>query len=327
MTLVRIIKNWDWPDLMRQTPYNRGIWDNIQFTVDPVEECDFVVMLNNNMNCESIVRCPKENIWTLMQEPYVKGYSDWMVEGHESFSRVYTHHIPYDDHQYFISHPAIPWHVNKSFDQLSQMNIPEKSKDLSWIVGNALNIPGHFKRFSFLQFIRDKSPFDIDLYGRAVRVIEDKWDGLAPYKYSLAVENSCTTDYWTEKIADCFLSWTIPFYYGCTNLEEYFPEESFIRIDIDQPEIAVNQIRSAIENNEWEKRLPALEAAREKVLNRYQLFPLLAKEIKSCHTKDKNKIKTLIPPYKKSISTYINRRIFKINMGIKKQFGGYKIKN
>ena len=52
MTLVRIIKNWDWPDLMRQTQGKQGIWDDIQFTVDPVEECDFVVMLNNNMKSE-----------------------------------------------------------------------------------------------------------------------------------------------------------------------------------------------------------------------------------------------------------------------------------
>jgi hypothetical protein len=318
MILVRILKNWDWPDLLRQTPDNRGIWNDIQFTVDPVEECDFVVMLNNNMSCESIVKCPQENIWALMQEPYVKGFTDWMVEGHKSFSRVYTHHIPSDDPKYIVSQPALPWHINKYFDELSQMDIPEKSKTLSWIVGNALNIPGHFIRLSFLRFIQDQSPVDIDLYGRAVRVIEDKWDGLAPYQYSLAVEDSCSKDYWTEKLADCFLSWTVPFYYGCTNLETYFPKESFIRIDIEKPEMAVNQIKSAIKNNEWEKRLPALKIAREKILNQYQLFPHLAEKIMSHHSKGENKTVTVIPPYKKSIKTHLNRRLFRIKMGIKK---------
>jgi hypothetical protein len=321
MTLVRIIKNWDWPDLMRQTPGKRGIWDNIQFTVDPVEECDFVIMLNNNMKSQSIVKCPKENIWALMQEPYVKGFTDWMIEGHEPFFHVYTHYIPSNHSRYIVSQPALPWHINKSFDQLSQMDIPPKSKAISWIVGNAMNIPGHIKRRSFLQFMQNNASIDIDLFGRAVQVIEDKWDGLAPYKYSLAVENSCSSDYWTEKIADCFLSWTIPFYYGCTNLEKYFPEESFIRIDIDKPQIAMDRIKSAIKNNEWEKRLPALKTAREKVLNQYQLFPHLAKEIQSYHSKDENKILTLISPYKKSIKTILNRRIFKIKMGAKKRFG------
>jgi hypothetical protein len=319
MTLVRIIKNWDWPDLMRQTPNQQGIWENIQFTFDPVEECDYVVMLNNNMKSESIVKCPSENIWALMQEPYVKGFTDWMVEEHKYFFRVYTHYIPSNDPKYNVSHPALPWHVNKSFDQLSQMDIPAKSKTISWIVGNALSIPGHFKRLSFLRFIQDKSPIDIDLFGRAVRVIDDKWYGLASYKYSLAIENSCSPDYWTEKLADCFLTWTIPFYYGCTNLEKYFPQDSFIRIDIDKPDVAVDQIKSAIKNNEWEKRLPALKKAREQVLNQYQLFPYLVKQIRSHPTNIENKIVTVIQPYRKSMKTHLNRRLFKIKMGIKEK--------
>jgi hypothetical protein len=149
-----------------------------------------------------------------------------------------------------------------------------------------------------------------------VRVIEDKWDGLAPYKYSLAIENSFSPDYWTEKLADCFLTWTIPFYFGCTNLEEYFPEESFIRIDIDKPQIAMDRIISAIKNNEWEKRLPALKTAREQLLNRYQLFPHLAKRIQSHHINNEDKIVTLIPPYKRSINTRLNRAFFKIKMAI-----------
>lgn len=314
--LVRIIKNWDWPDLMRQTPGEKGVWDNIQFTLEPVEKCDFAVMLNNSMKCKSIVTCPKENIWALMQEPYVKGLTDWMIERHEPFSLIYTHYIPSNHPRYVVSHPALPWHVNRSFDQLCQMDIPVKSKAVSWIIGNAMSIPGHVKRRYFLQFLQKNAPVDIDLFGRAVQAIEDKWDGLAPYKYSLSVENSCSSDYWTEKIADCFLSWTLPFYWGCTNLEKYFPEESFIRIDIEKPEEAVNIIRSAIKNNEWEKRLPALKIARNKVLNQYQLFPYLVKQIRSHDTNNEKKTVTLIPPYKRSIGNYINSATLKIRMAV-----------
>jgi len=314
MTLVRIIKNWDWPDLMRQTPEQRGIWDDIQFTDAPVEECDYVVMLNNNMRCDSIVQCPRENIWALMQEPYVRGFTDWMVEGHEPYHKVYTSHKPSESSKYIISHPAVAWYVNRSFDQLSVLDVPAKSKAVSWIVGNAGNLPGHFKRLSFLKFVQDEPSFNIDLFGRAVRVIDDKWDGLAPYRYSLAIENSCSPDYWTEKLADCFLAWTIPFYYGCTNLEAYFPKESFIRIDIGKPEMAMEQIRSAVKNNEWEKRLPALKRAREQVLNQYQLFPHLVRQIRSHHASNTDKTKIIIPPYKKSINTHLNRAVFKIKM-------------
>ncbi|MDI6756139.1 MAG: glycosyltransferase family 10, partial [Thermodesulfobacteriota bacterium] len=233
--------------------------------MDPVTECDFIVMLNNNMKTESRFKCPKKNVWALMQEPYVKGFTDWMVEGHEYFERVFTHHPPSEGSKYMVSHPALPWHINRSFDQLGTMAIPAKPKAVSWIVGNAKDLPGHLQRLSFLKFLQKNISQDIDLYGRAGKYIEDKWDGLAPYKYSLAIENTGSPDYWTEKLADCFLSWTIPIYHGCTNLEEYFPGEAFIRIDIGKPEKAADIIKSVIQNDDWEKRLPALEKARELV--------------------------------------------------------------
>ena len=312
MTLVRIIKNWEWPDLMRQTPGQSGIWDDIQFTVDPVEECDVVVMLNNNMKKETRVKCLRENVWALMQEPYVKGFTDWMVEGHEYFSRVYTHHAPSMNAKYLVSHPAIPWYVNRSFDQLVAMNIPIKSKAISWVVGSAKDIPGHLKRHSFLKFIQKEKFPDIDLYGRAVQYIDDKWDGLAPYKYSLAIENSNGPDYWTEKLADCFLTWTVPLYYGCTNIEKYFPKDSFIRIDIENSGVGMAQIKEVLEKNDWEKRIPSLTEARRLVLHEYQLFPHISKLIKSHTIKRREKEMTILPPYRRSNKTTLLRAVFKM---------------
>ena len=124
MTLVRIVKDWDWPDLLRQTPGGKGIWDGIRFTLGDVMECDYLVMLNNRMKTETRAACPPEHVWALMQEPYEKGFSDWMVEGHDCFARVLTHHIPSSDPKYIASHPAIPWHVNRTFDQLTSCPIP-----------------------------------------------------------------------------------------------------------------------------------------------------------------------------------------------------------
>jgi len=129
-------------------------------------------------------------------------------------------------------------------------------------VGNAGDLPGHRKRWAFLEHIQQNGSLDIDLFGRAVQFIEDKWDGLAPYKYSLAIENSSSPDYWTEKIADCFLSWSVPIYYGCTNLEDYFPSDSFIRISIDPPAKGLESVKTILERDNWEKRIPALKEAR-----------------------------------------------------------------
>jgi hypothetical protein len=311
MTLVRIVKNWDWPDLLRQTPGQKGVWNGIRFTLDDVEECDYLVMLNNRMKTATNVTCPPQNIWVLMQEPYEMGFSDWMVEGHDLFSKVLTHHIPVNDPKYVASHPAIPWHVNRTFDQLMSCSIPEKLKGLSWVIGDAMDLPGHLRRWSFLEAIR-RTGLAIDVFGKKIQYIEDKWDGLAPYRYSLAIENNSGPDMWTEKLADCFLTWTLPFYYGCTNLEDYFPKESFIRIDITQPEASLEKIKAVMAEDAWEKHLPALEEARNSVLHNYQIFPHLSKLISDFPEGAKGKMKMTIPPYKRSAEAFWRRAGYKL---------------
>ena len=311
MIVARIVKDYDWPDIFRQTPGGRGLWDDIQFTVDPAASCDVVIMFNNRMKTDTTVTCPRENLWALMQEPYYPGLTDWMVEHHAPFARVFTHHLPSHDTRYVASHPANPWHVNRTYDQLMSAEPPVKSRPLSGIVGDAMDLPGHLKRKRFLEYIRRDHSLDLDLFGKKINFIEDKWDGLAPYRYSLAIENSCGPDYWTEKVADCFLTWTVPFYCGCTNLEEYFPRESFIRIDIERPEESLEKIKQTIEEDNWERHIPALEEARNLVLKRFQIFPHLTDLIRSWAIPDGTGEETRIPAYRRSAASAFNRAAYK----------------
>ena len=312
MITVGIVKDWDWPDLLRQTPGEEGIWEGIRFVPAPEQACDFLVVLNNKMKTETRIQCPPENIWCLMQEPYMKGHTDWMVEKLDPYSKVLTHHVPSTLSKFTRSQPAVSWHVNKTFDQLVALEMPSKPKPLSWVVGNANDLPGHRKRLAFLEYIQRNSALDIDLFGRAVQFIEDKWDGLAPYKYSLAIENSSSSDYWTEKIADCFLSWSVPIYYGCTNLEDYFPPDSFIRINIDSPRQAFESVKAIVAGDHWEKRIPALKEARDRVLHRYQLFPHLSRLIRSQPEKDLKPENLVLPAYRRSKKAAINHFFYKV---------------
>lgn len=311
MTLVRIVKDWDWPDLLRQTPGSKGEWDGINFTLDPVEECDYLIMLNNRMKEDIKVKCPPENIWALMQEPYVKGITDWVVEKHGPFSKVFTHHPLNDKEKYVVAPPAIPWHVDKTFDELIDSPVPVKTKLISWVVGDAKDIPGHILRWSFLNFLQ-KSDIQIDFLGRAVQYIEDKWDGLAPYYFSLAIENNSGHDMWTEKLADCFLSWTVPIYYGCKNLEKYFPKESFIKIDITEPETSLKIIKQNASISGWRLRLAGLEKARDLVLRKYQLFPFITDQVQKMSAKSHPKTKFYIPAYRRSLKAKLNRILYKL---------------
>lgn len=309
--LVRIVKGWIGPDFLSQTPGGEGLWDGIRFTFDPVEECDYLIMLNNQMKTDVTVRCQRENVWAIMQEPYRKGHTDWMVEKHHAFDRILTNHRPSNDPKYVVSHPADPWHVKRTFDQLVSMAMPPKTGVISWIAGNPMDLPGHRQRLAFLQYVRRHDTIGIDYFGRAIRYIDDKWDGLAPYKYSIVIQNSSSPDYWTDVVADSFLSWTVPIYWGCTNIEDYFPAESFIRIDLDDPEASLETIRKTVREDRWEKRLPALKEARRMILYRYQFFPHISGLIRREPHRPQEATTITIPAYRRSLKARFFRLEYK----------------
>ncbi|MBM4225460.1 MAG: hypothetical protein FJ167_11935 [Gammaproteobacteria bacterium] len=237
-----------------------------------------------------------------MQEPFVRGVTDWMAEGHEAFDRVCTNYPPSSDPKYVVSQPALPWHVNRTFDELAAYNVPEKTRPLSWVVGNACYLPGHVTRLAFLRALQAEGGLDVDLFGRAVRPVADKWDGLAAYRYSIAAENTVWPDYWTEKIADCLFAWTVPFYYGCGNLEKHFPEGSFIRLNIEEPRRTIETIRTVLRKDDWQRRLPALAEARRRVLREYQMFPHLAKMLRADNSAGPERVVVVVPPYRRSLA-------------------------
>ena len=110
----------------------------------------------------------------------------------------------------------------------------------------------------------------LDFFGKDGNYLQDKMDGLLPYRYSIAIENATIPFYFTEKINDCFLSWTVPIYHGCMNIGKFFPEKSFIKIDIRDTERSLRTIRNILENDDWSLRTSALQEARQLVLENYQ---------------------------------------------------------
>lgn len=304
---VRVIKNWSSSTFFQQTPKGEGHWNGVQFTQDNIENCDYIIVLNYSP-FKIKIHCPPEHVWCVIQEP-PNEYFKPLHQADKIYSRVFTQDESLKGSRYIHSHPVLPWHIKKTYDQLICLKAPEKTKILSWITTNKSNFLGHRQRMKFLERITPKVEFD--LYGRGFAEIPDKWEGLGPYKYSLAIENYSCRNYWTEKLADCFLTYTVPVYYGCTNLKDYFPDGSYIPIDIKDADSA-DKINKLLIKDSWKKRLPALIKARELVLNRYQFFPFMANKILEME-KSENKQKNLrqwitIPKG----NTFINR----VTMGL-----------
>lgn len=138
----------------------------------------------------------------------------------------------------------------------------------------------HSKRYNFTQELKKLLPA-IDIYGKGVAPIDDKAESIKPYKYHLAIENHISAHHWTEKLADPFLGEALPFYIGCPNATDYFPPDSFIALDINDPEGSAKIIKKAIETDEYGKRRPAILEAKKRVLFQHNLFAILSKHIEA----------------------------------------------
>ena len=62
------------------------------------------------------------------------------------------------------------------------------------------------------------------MYLEVVITLKDKIDGLRDYRYHFCIEN-IKRDYWfTEKLIDCFVTGTIPIYWGCPSIFDNISE-------------------------------------------------------------------------------------------------------
>lgn len=313
MKLIRILRHYSKPNLLRQTPDNAGMWENYQFVIDKGGSCDYGIVLHGVRNPISL-ECNPLNIWAIMQEPPTE-FNKPIHKGFDVYNRIFTQDISLRSDRYIWSQPALPWHVNKTYNELVNCPIPQKQNTMSWVTSNSRQLHGHRLRMGFLERIHTQ--LDFHLYGRGFVYLEDKWDGIAPYYYSLAIENHRNPYYWSEKIADCFLSWTMPIYYGSEQISNYFPLESMICIDIEDKDV-VEKINSAVGDNSWKRNLDAIEYSRKLVLEKYQLFPMLTGLINSWEVcigegfgKKKNVLIPPLPsikkPFAKKLISYVRR--------------------
>ena len=268
--LVRIDRYFNYPDISRQTPGGSMKWGNFHFTEEKVEKCDYLVILEYP-KAEVNTSIPSGNFIHICQEP-PNEVSIYRQFGNKQSNLILNQHK--EGGKFVLSHGALPWHVNKSYDELNSTGPRDfaKKDEIAWITGYQQTSKGHVARSRFLDSLRD-IPY-VNLYGRGINPIDDKWDALFPVKYGIAYENFSSPFYWTEKIADCFLSYTIPFYSGCTNIQEFFPKGSFILFDPNDKHIEL-MFKDVIQSNYYEKHFDALLEARELILNQYQLFPFL----------------------------------------------------
>jgi hypothetical protein len=171
------------------------------------------------------------------------------------------------------------WTFNKNFDMLVAEPPPRKILNLSTVTSLKANTQGHKKRLELLKLIKKELGNDFDWYGRGVRPVEDKWDAIAPYCYHLVFENGQWPDYWTEKLAEAYLGFSMPIYVGCTNIQDYFSKESLAILDDLTLAHVIRKLADLLEGDVYTKAFASIVDARNMLLQEYSFFKILVKLI------------------------------------------------
>ena len=269
------------------------IINNCHFIFDPNDKhYDWLVVYNSipqkeSKNSKIEVHCPRTNTLIITTEP----------SSITSYEKVYLNQFAYvltGQENWAISHkgkiyeqPALRWfyNANKELDLNDVINnIPKnKNKIISTVCSNKSQIfTLHQKRLSFIKELKKRLP-ELNHFGKGINPIKDKSEALNKFKYHIAIENHVANHWWTEKIADAFLGHTLPFYHGAPNINDYFPKNSLIKININNFNQSIEIIRNSIKNNEYEKRKNYISEARNKIIYNYGLFSTLSRLIQQRH--------------------------------------------
>jgi len=281
-----------WP-FIRQTEDGNGKWKDCQFYINEKTEnakYDYWVVYSGLFSSETI-RCSKKNtIFIAGEPPNVHCYNEkflnqfGVVLGSQRNSK----------HPHFIhQQQGLPWHVgvlrkagqggtdgNQEIIKMKYRDFKktidvEKIKDISVICSDKSMTPNHKLRIKFVKELKNHFGNRLDWYGRGYQPIADKWDAIAPYKFHISLESYRINDYWSEKLSDSYLAETFPIYYGCSNLEKYFPLNSYIEIDISDTKSAINTIENILSKGLSTNQIDAVKKAKNDVLEKYNIFPLL----------------------------------------------------
>lgn len=290
---VKMIGNYQNHLWIRQFPGRVPVWGECEFLFDPAErDYDWLVVYNDFPgDGQQHEQHPGEcgNSLLVTTEPstikvYGRAYT-------AQFGHVLTSQpqwaLPHPGR--IFSQPALQWFYGLSgdrsacFDEMLANPPADKSESIATVCSSKQQRHTlHNRRHEFTRQLKTRLP-ELQIYGQGVRPMADKAEALNPYRYHLAIENFIGPHHWTEKLADPFLGLTLPFYIGCPNAADYFPAESFIALNIKDVDGAADTIRQALENKEYERRLPSVLEARRLIMFEYNLFAVLAKLIPERH--------------------------------------------
>lgn len=192
-----------------------------------------------------------------------------------------------------LAQPGLPWHIGIDFDSnygkviLNYEDLlkitPPKINEVSIITSNKALNKDQIMRLKFVTQIANHLGSKLHIFGRGSNTISDKFEVLSKYRYHIALENNTQLDNWSEKVADPIIALNRVYYFGSLNINDYFSEQSVLKIELINPKETAELIKREISENHWEKAFSDLLISKNMVMHDYNLIHTITetKPIKS----------------------------------------------
>lgn len=207
------------------------------------------VFTDENLREAAQCRSPHKIAW-LYESPEVtrKAYK-YIQRNALEFERVLTFY-----------QPVLEKHPNSRFTPIggcwvhhTDWEVFNKKQNLSIIASTKKSLPGHKLRHTVIS--ENKSSIDF-IAGSGYHPIQFKAEGLKTFRYSICVENCRENYYFTEKLIDCFLTGTIPIYWGCPGIGLFFNIDGIITFNTPRD---LNKIIPSLCSSDYEGRMKAIK--------------------------------------------------------------------
>jgi len=173
------------------------------------------------------------NIIVLQEPNGYFGLSDWTIQNKDIFQAILT----WDDRVLNNCEQAIFLPFGHSWFKPDQYITPKPKKfEIAHLCGVLNKTYGHSMRHeimarknefkcptNFHQTIGDRHNLDDARLGKETV--------FGNSQFGICIENFSHRGYFTEKILDCFLMRTIPIYWGCSNIYDFFNIDGVIRVN------------------------------------------------------------------------------------------------
>jgi hypothetical protein len=279
------------------TPKQSGTWGKL-VGVDSYDKADVFAVIDYLPNHLKNKINEKNTIYLGAHPPEMSAYHD--MSNYKCLAKF--------DCKYTLG--FLEYWLSYDYDYLSALKPNIKNWKLCSIVSNARTQSYHTKRIDFLKRFTTKlrsTNEEFHLFGRIVPDTEDmkyyyrgvrgesdargfatsgkdhmygKEEVYSLHKYALEFDAFSNGGYFSERVADSLLMWSMPIYWGGQNVHKVLPENSFRYLNIDASGEDVLEI---INSDFYEKNLDAVAEARNIILNQELIWPKCHKVIYGVH--------------------------------------------